>query len=62
MARDFYSMAQPHCYACIQWDGVREYDHDKKQVKVDAGSEGFCRICKKQMRGSMHCPQFFPLR
>lgn len=51
-----------HCYACIQWDGQRSFYPDKKQIKVDAGCEGVCRITRQKVKGGAHCDQFFPLR
>jgi hypothetical protein len=64
MSQEIYTVVpgSPRCYSCIQWDGVRSFDHEHEQVKVDAGSEGNCRVLRKMMKGSSHCENYFPLK
>jgi len=62
MSQELKESGSKHCYACIQWDGQRTFYPDKKQIKVDAGIEGVCRITHQKTRGNGRCDQFFPLR
>ncbi len=62
MSRDLKESGVRKCYACIQWDGVRTFYPEKKQVKVDVGTDGTCLLTHQKTKGSNHCDQFFPLR
>jgi len=62
MSQELKEAGVKKCYACIQWDGTRTFYPAKKQIKVDTGSEGTCRITHMKAKGGGHCEQFFPLR
>ncbi len=62
MPQDIYQLTGRHCYICIQWDGHRTFDQVKKSVRVDAASEGRCRVKHVDVKGSHYCELFFPLK
>lgn len=62
MAQNFKPMNAKHCYACIQWDGQRALDHEKKVIKVDDKKAETCRILHKKVKGDGYCEKFFPIR
>lgn len=62
MALNMYPMGNKRCYACIQWNGSRVLDHEKKLFRVDLGSEGKCLITQRKVKGNFTCPEFFPVK
>jgi len=62
MSQELKESGVKRCYACIQWTGQRTFYPEKKQIKVDMGSEGVCLVTRQKTKGSGHCDQFFPLR
>lgn len=59
--QDFHPVETKRCYACIQWQGARTYEPQKKMIRVDAGRMGNCLMKRTLVRGSAACDQFFPL-
>ncbi|PKL24270.1 MAG: hypothetical protein CVV47_11015 [Spirochaetae bacterium HGW-Spirochaetae-3] len=62
MSQEMKEIGIKHCFACIQWTGQRTFYPDKKQIKVDVGSDGTCLMTHRTTKGSGHCDQYFPLR
>jgi len=62
MSQDIYPIGQHRCYSCLQWDGVRTYDHEKAKIKVDASSLGNCRISHNRIKGTAFCENYYALR
>jgi len=62
MSQELKEIGVKRCYVCIQWNGQRTFYHEKKLIKVDAGSMGTCLLTHAKTKGSGHCDQFFPLR
>ena len=62
MGLDFKKAGTKHCYACIQWEGKRNYYPEKKMFKVDDSKEGNCLIYHKNVKGTHFCENFDPVR
>ncbi len=62
MSQDLYPAGTHRCFACIQWDGRRSYESERRVIKTDAGSEGRCRLRHATTKGSGSCPEFYALR
>lgn len=62
MSQDFKPIIAKRCYACIQWEGIRSYDPEKKIVKVDVGREGKCLVHRTMVKGDHYCDAFFQLK
>ena len=62
MSQELRETGSKKCFSCIQWTGQRTFYPEKKQIKVDVGSDGTCLVVHQKVRGSFHCEQFFPLR
>ena len=62
MSQELKEIGAKRCFACIQWTGKRTFYPEKKQIKVDAGSDGTCLVSRQTTKGSGHCEQYFPLR
>ena len=61
MSREYKSMEEKHCYACIQWEGHRTWDRKTKQVSVNDKSNEHCLALHKKVRGDGMCERFFPI-
>jgi len=62
MAMDIHRLGDRKCYACIQWDGYRSFDHDAKTIKTDVTATGRCLLHHASTRGTHRCDQFSSLR
>jgi hypothetical protein len=62
MAQDILKLGAHHCYACIQWDGTRTVEHEKKQIRADAVSEGICLVKHSKVKGNHVCELYFPIK
>jgi hypothetical protein len=62
MSKELKKMEGKHCYACLQWDGPRTFDPEKKMLLVDENLEENCLIFHKKVKGSSTCDRFFPFR
>ncbi|HOX48586.1 MAG TPA: hypothetical protein P5165_10865 [Spirochaetia bacterium] len=62
MSQELYPVGSKRCFACIQWEGRRSYDPEKKLIKADAGSAGRCLVIHQDVKGSHYCDNYFPLR
>jgi hypothetical protein len=62
MPLDIHHLGARHCYACIQWDGKRTFDQTAKTIRVDAGSEGRCRVKHANVKGTHYCELFYALK
>lgn len=50
------------CYACIQWEGQRSFDHATKKIKVDAAGMGYCLVKHCSTKGSFACEHYFQIK
>lgn len=62
MDQDFKKAGVKKCYACIQWEGLRTYYPDKKQIKVAPSHEGNCLVQHKKFKGTHFCDNYEMLR
>ncbi len=62
MSQELHPAGTRRCFACIQWDGKRSYEPERKLIKADAGCEGICRLSHHMTKGSGVCAQFYALR
>jgi hypothetical protein len=62
MSLDIHQFGARHCYACIQWDGKRAVDLDKKVIRADVVSEGRCLVKHADVKGTHYCDLFFPIK
>lgn len=61
MGREYKSMEEKRCYACIQWEGHRTWDGKTKLVSVNEKSNEHCLVLHKRVRGDGMCERFFPI-
>ena len=62
MSQDLHPAGTRRCLGCLQWDGRRTYEVERKLIKVDAGSDGHCRVKHAKTRGSSVCRGFYEMR
>ena len=62
MSQEFKPLDDKHCYTCIQWEGSRSWDKEKRLVKVDEKQSENCLVLHKEVRGDSLCEHFFPIR
>jgi hypothetical protein len=62
MSKDYKPMMEAHCYACMNWDGVRSLVYEKKKILADDREHANCRFWHKAMQGSDTCNQFNPIQ